>query len=100
MPKSVSPSLGSLVHGKMVSIIGQRDRWRRDRESVMAHRVDHEYDYLFKIMLIDNSGVGKSNILSRFMRNEFCLEFKSIIFEEISGTQANYIAISTIQFAF
>ncbi|KAE8705651.1 Ras-related protein RABA2d [Hibiscus syriacus] len=31
----------------------------------MAHRVDHEYDYLFKIMLIGDSGVGKSNILSR-----------------------------------
>ncbi|CAA6669428.1 unnamed protein product [Spirodela intermedia] len=35
----------------------------------MAHKVDHEYDYLFKI----------SNILSRFTRNEFCLESKSTI---------------------
>ncbi|KAK8683455.1 hypothetical protein V6N13_039516 [Hibiscus sabdariffa] len=32
----------------------------------MAHRVDHEYDYLFKIVLIGDSGVGKSNILSRW----------------------------------
>nr|AFK46874.1 unknown [Lotus japonicus] len=45
----------------------------------MAHRVDHEYDYLFKIILIGDSGVGKSNILSRFTRNEFCLESKSTI---------------------
>lgn len=45
----------------------------------MAHRVDHEYDYLFKIVLIGDSGVGKSNILSRFTRNEFCLESKSTI---------------------
>ncbi|PSR95082.1 Ras-related protein like [Actinidia chinensis var. chinensis] len=45
----------------------------------MTHRVDHEYDYLFKIVLIGDSGVGKSNILSRFTRNEFCLESKSTI---------------------
>ncbi|KAI3450329.1 hypothetical protein Pfo_006994 [Paulownia fortunei] len=45
----------------------------------MASRVDHEYDYLFKIVLIGDSGVGKSNILSRFTRNEFCLESKSTI---------------------
>ena len=45
----------------------------------MAHRVDNEYDYLFKIVLIGDSGVGKSNILSRFTRNEFCLVSKSTI---------------------
>ncbi|CAL9244207.1 P-loop containing nucleoside triphosphate hydrolase [Arabidopsis thaliana x Arabidopsis arenosa] len=45
----------------------------------MAHRVEQDYDYLFKIVLIGDSGVGKSNILSRFTRNEFCLESKSTI---------------------
>ncbi|KAF3795487.1 Ras-related protein [Nymphaea thermarum] len=50
-----------------------------EAEGGMAHRVDHEYDYLFKIVLIGDSGVGKSNILSRFTRNEFCLESKSTI---------------------
>lgn len=45
----------------------------------MAYKVDHEYDYVFKIVLIGDSGVGKSNILSRFTRNEFCLESKSTI---------------------
>ncbi|KAF8010855.1 hypothetical protein BT93_J1487 [Corymbia citriodora subsp. variegata] len=45
----------------------------------MAYKVDQEYDYLFKIVLIGDSGVGKSNILSRFTRNEFCLESKSTI---------------------
>ncbi|KAL0533265.1 hypothetical protein IC582_030481 [Cucumis melo] len=48
-------------------------------ETAMAHKVDHEYDYLFKIVLIGDSDVGKSNILSRFTRNEFCLESKSTI---------------------
>jgi small GTP-binding protein len=38
-----------------------------------------EYDYLYKVVLIGDSGVGKSNLLSRFTRNEFYLETKSTI---------------------
>nr|GFC93255.1 Ras-related protein RAB2BV-like [Tanacetum cinerariifolium] len=30
--------------------------WRTQREE-MAYKVDHEYDYLFKIVLIGDSGV-------------------------------------------
>ncbi|WVZ05273.1 hypothetical protein V8G54_018619 [Vigna mungo] len=53
--------------------------WAVSSVGSMAYKVDHEYDYLFKIVLIGDSGVGKSNILSRFTRNEFCLESKSTI---------------------
>ncbi|GLJ38597.1 hypothetical protein SUGI_0787000 [Cryptomeria japonica] len=45
----------------------------------MAYRVDEDYDYLFKVVMIGDSGVGKSNLLSRFTRNEFSLESKSTI---------------------
>lgn len=47
-------------------------------KAMASGRYDH-YDYLYKIVLIGDSGVGKSSLLSRFTRNEFDLESKSTI---------------------
>ena len=47
--------------------------------SLAAPRADADYDYLFKVVIIGDSGVGKSNLLSRFTRNEFHLDSKSTI---------------------
>ncbi|PIM99711.1 GTPase Rab11/YPT3, small G protein superfamily [Handroanthus impetiginosus] len=44
-----------------------------------AYRADEDYDYLFKVVLIGDSGVGKSNLLSRFTKNEFSQQSKSTI---------------------
>lgn len=62
----------------------------REQEREMAgYRADDEYDYLFKLVLIGDSGVGKSNLLSRFTKNEFNLESKSTIGVEFATRSLN-----------
>jgi Ras-related protein Rab-11A len=45
-----------------------------------------DYDVIFKLVLIGDSGVGKSNILSRYLKDEFSIETKSTVGVEF-GTQ-------------
>ncbi|XP_012440323.1 ras-related protein RABA6b [Gossypium raimondii] len=45
----------------------------------MAYSYDEECDYLFKAVLIGDSAVGKSNLLSRFATDEFRLDSKPTI---------------------
>jgi len=45
---------------------------------IMEDKID-KYDKLFKIVLVGDSGVGKSNILSRYINDEFYHESKSTI---------------------
>ncbi|PSR98643.1 Ras-related protein like [Actinidia chinensis var. chinensis] len=54
-----------------------------------GYRAEDDYDYLFKLVLIGDSGVGKSNLLSRFTRNEFSLESKSTIGVEFATKSLN-----------
>ncbi|XP_026139044.1 ras-related protein Rab-11A-like [Carassius auratus] len=61
----------------------------------MSGRED-EYDYLFKVVLIGDSGVGKSNLLSRFTRNEFNLESKSTIGVEFA-TRSIHVEGKTVK---
>lgn len=49
----------------------------------MSKEDDHYH--LYKIVLIGDSGVGKSNLLSRFTKNEFNLESKSTIGVEFAA---------------
>ncbi|CAK9139831.1 unnamed protein product [Ilex paraguariensis] len=49
------------------------------QRGIMANSFDDECDYLFKAVLIGDSAVGKSNLLSRFARDEFHLDSKPTI---------------------
>lgn len=46
--------------------------------------MEEEYDYLYKIVLIGDSGVGKSNLLLRFTRKTFSMDSKATIGVEFS----------------
>jgi len=51
----------------------------------MSRSRTDEYDYLFKVVLIGDSEVGKSNLLLRFTRDEFNLESRSTIGVEFAS---------------
>ena len=51
----------------------------------MIARSEEEYDCIYKIILIGDSLVGKSNILSRFVTGTFCLECKTTVGVEFSS---------------
>eukprot|EP00455_Lapot_gusevi_P014509 TRINITY_DN17251_c0_g1_i3.p1 TRINITY_DN17251_c0_g1~~TRINITY_DN17251_c0_g1_i3.p1 ORF type:complete len:253 (-),score=-1.10 TRINITY_DN17251_c0_g1_i3:16-750(-) len=53
-------------------------------------------DYIFKVILLGDSSVGKSSLLSRFTRNEFLLESKTTIGVEF-GTHSLLIDGQTIK---
>jgi len=46
---------------------------------------EEDYSYLFKIVIIGDSGVGKSNIFNRFIKDEFNMDSKATIGVEFSA---------------
>lgn len=55
----------------------------------LDNRYDQEYDFLYKIVLAGDSGVGKSNLLSRWTNDEFIEESKSTIGVEFAAKNIN-----------
>lgn len=45
--------------------------------------------YLFKIVLVGDAGVGKSNLLLRFTRDEFSVDWKPTIGVEFATRSSN-----------
>ncbi|EIE91960.1 hypothetical protein RO3G_16671 [Rhizopus delemar RA 99-880] len=43
------------------------------------------YDNLYKLILTGDSGVGKSNAMSRFASNEFDLEYRKTVGIQFAG---------------
>ncbi|KAK9051384.1 hypothetical protein SSX86_028011 [Deinandra increscens subsp. villosa] len=54
------------MNGGKVAVVGRNN----DGETI---------DYVYKVVVIGDSAVGKTQVLSRFTRNEFCLDSKSTI---------------------
>ena len=45
----------------------------------MSDKKDKDYNYLFKLVLIGNSGVGKSSLLYRFSDNKWKNQYMSTV---------------------
>ena len=62
------------------------------------HRQNSSYDYLYKLVLAGDSGVGKSNLLRRFTRNELCPNSKQTIGVEFSTKSIQVIKFFFLQY--
>ncbi|PON97570.1 Small GTP-binding domain containing protein [Trema orientale] len=50
-----------------------------DHQRYLQENGHEKIDYVFKVVVIGDSAVGKTQILSRFTKNEFCFDSKSTI---------------------
>lgn len=70
-------------------VFGASSEEKEKGAEMAGYRGDEEYDYLFKLVLVGDSGVGKSNLLSRFTRDDFNLDSKSTIGVEFATRSVN-----------
>lgn len=66
----------TLIKAAKFSTISSKEE---ERKKKMGKEDDRGEEYLFKIVLIGDSAVGKSNLLSRFSRDEFDTNSKATI---------------------
>nr|XP_027108548.1 ras-related protein RABA3-like [Coffea arabica] len=66
---------------------GGHDHVKKDDN--VGDQINEKVDYVFKVVVIGDSAVGKSQILSRFTKNEFCFDSKSTIGVEFQTRTAN-----------
>lgn len=59
------------------------------KENNVGDQINEKVDYVFKVVVIGDSAVGKSQILSRFTKNEFSFDSKSTIGVEFQTRTVN-----------
>ncbi|AET02012.2 putative small GTPase superfamily, P-loop containing nucleoside triphosphate hydrolase [Medicago truncatula] len=57
----------------------QGEKKQENGHKKIDYDMEEKIDYVFKVVVIGDSAVGKTQILSRFSKNEFCFDSKSTI---------------------
>lgn len=66
------------MNQEMSGVEDQKQQHQMQRVNEIHHNED-KIDYVFKVVVIGDSAVGKTQVLSRFAKNEFCFDSKSTI---------------------
>ncbi|XP_065860107.1 ras-related protein RABA3 [Euphorbia lathyris] len=61
----------------------------REMNGDESEKREDKIDYVFKVVVIGDSAVGKTQLLSRFTKNEFCFDSKSTIGVEFQTRTIN-----------
>ncbi|XP_041320740.1 ras-related protein Rab-12-like isoform X2 [Pyrgilauda ruficollis] len=85
-PPSAPPGARPAVSSRLGLAAGRRKPGRPCRAGGRGDMgsAEEDYNFVFKVVLIGESGVGKTNLLSRFTRNEFNHDSRTTIGVEFS----------------